>query len=128
MKLLIVDDEQMQRMSLKHIIESAGLPIDNVETASDAVTAKKAIDDSAPEIVLSDICMPVVDGLELAHYLHEHYPDTVVILITGYSRFEYAHGGIEAHVFDYILKPIERDQVIASVRRACREYEKNQEH
>ena len=127
MRILIVDDEEFQRRSIKHIIESADLGIEEVLIAANAIQGQRIVDELRPEIVLSDIMMPEMDGLEFAEYIRGNYPETVVLLITGYNRFEYAHAGIEAQVFDYILKPIDKETVLHSVKRAVEHYRTMQE-
>ncbi|HEX2986540.1 MAG TPA: helix-turn-helix domain-containing protein [Caproiciproducens sp.] len=60
----------------------------------------------APNLVITDICMPFVDGLELTRYISENLPDTIVVMLTGYDEFKYAHAAIQFKVFDYVLKPV----------------------
>ncbi len=59
-----------------------------------------------PNLVITDICMPFADGLELTRYISENLPDTIVVILTGYDEFKYAHTAIKLKVYDYILKPI----------------------
>lgn len=60
----------------------------------------------APDALITDICMPFVDGLELTRYINEHLPDTIVVVLTGYDDFKYAQKAIKLKVYDYVLKPI----------------------
>ena len=124
MNLFIIDDEYLQRQSMKSIVEHSHISFDFIGTYGNAKEAIRDMESHAPSIVLSDILMPEMDGIELAHYVHERYPLALVLLISGYTRFEYAREGIDAHVFDYILKPIDRDTIIASIDRAYVEYRK----
>ncbi|RLL11034.1 helix-turn-helix domain-containing protein [Anaerotruncus massiliensis (ex Liu et al. 2021)] len=59
-----------------------------------------------PDVLITDICMPFVDGLELTRYINEHLPNTVVVILTGYDDFQYAHRAIKMQVYDYVLKPV----------------------
>lgn len=124
MNLFIIDDECLQSQSIKSIVEHSHMSFDFIGTYSNAKDAILDMETHTPGIVLSDILMPEMDGIELAHYVHEHYPAALVLLISGYMHFEYAREGIDAHVFDYILKPIDRSAIIASIDRAYVEYQK----
>ena len=65
--------------------------------------------------------MPIMSGLELATHIHTHYPQIKVILVTGYSDFEYARTAIQNNVFEYLLKPIDSENLIAVILRAQKE-------
>lgn len=60
---------------------------------------------------MTDICMPVMDGLELAAYVHEHYPETKVMIISGYDEFDYAKRAMKYGVSEYVLKPITSEEL-----------------
>ena len=107
MKILIVDDEDIQRQKLVQLISESPLSFSDILCAPEVPTAIDIIETHHPDIVLSDIRMPVKNGLDLAQYVKETYPEILVILITGYSEFEYAQAAIRYNVFDYILKPID---------------------
>ena len=106
MKILIVDDEEIQRRKLARLISESSISFSDILCAPDVPGAIEIIESQHPSIVLSDIRMPVKDGLELTQYIQESYPEILVILVTGYSEFEYAQAAIRYNVFDYILKPI----------------------
>lgn len=59
-----------------------------------------------PDVVITDICMPFLDGLELARHVYEQLPETIVVVLTGFSEFSYAQKAIRYHVHDYLLKPV----------------------
>ena len=67
--------------------------------------------------------MPVKNGLDLAQYVKETYPEILVILITGYSEFKYAQAAIRYNVFDYILKPIDAESTLSCIRHAIAKLE-----
>ena len=71
--------------------------------------------------MITDIRMPGMDGLELCQRVRERYHDMSIILLTGYADFEYARRGIELQVTDYCLKPIDTEQLTATLRRAVRQ-------
>lgn len=59
-----------------------------------------------PNVLITDVCMPFVDGLELTDYVTKRMPDTIVVILTGYNEFQYAQKAIRFQVFDYVLKPV----------------------
>lgn len=128
MTILIVDDEKLLREKIRGVLESSRLSIDKLYLAENAIEAIRIIDEKCPDIILSDIRMPLKSGLDLAAYVNEKRPHTPVILITGYSDFEYAQTAIKNRVFDYILKPVEPDKLIASVQRAQKNLELEEKH
>lgn len=67
-----------------------------------------------------DICMPIMDGLELATYINKNHPDINMVVLSGYSDFTYAKECIKLGVFDYILKPIDSDQLSSAFRRVVK--------
>lgn len=89
---------------LKSVLEQSGLPLSAVFTAENALNAIECIEKEQPQIVITDIRMPIMSGLELATHIHTHYPQIKVILVTGYSDFEYARTAIQNNVFEYPFK------------------------
>ena len=86
--------------------------------AYDGKAGRRLIETESPDIVLTDIRMPQMDGLEMIGEIREEYPDCKVIIITGYEEFEYASRAIKLSVFDYLLKPVDNEDVMRSVARA----------
>lgn len=130
MKILIVDDEPLQRNNIAQMVQNSSLEFERILTSNNAISALDIIEMEQPEIVLTDICMPKMDGTELALRLHEKYPKILVVFITGHEDFKYAQAGIEAKVFDYILKPIDSVQTlrcIAKAQKSCLEEQKRHE-
>ena len=85
--------------------EAEVLAFRNAKEALEALRVQPA------QIIFSDIRMPHMTGLDLAQRVHERMPNTLVILISAYSEFEYAHKAIELGVFSYLLKPIQPEAV-----------------
>ena len=123
MKILIVDDEEIQRRKLARLISESSISFSDILCAPDVPGAIEIIESQHPSIVLSDIRMPVKDGLELTQYIQESYPEILVILVTGYSEFEYAQAAIRYNVFDYILKPIDPESTLSCIRHATAKLE-----
>lgn len=126
MKLLIVDDEALQRQSIASIVSHSDLAFEKILLAPNAIAALEIMEAEQPEIVLSDISMPRISGLEFAREVRTRYPQTMILLITGYSKFEYAREGIDIQVFEYILKPIDREKILDSIGRAYQRYQEGQ--
>lgn len=116
--LLIVDDEPTIRKGLSSFIkwETMDCVVDGA--VSDGAEAIEWMKGHAVDIVITDIRMPQVDGIELARYIHENCPEIKVILLTGYADFQYAQSAVRYAVTDFILKPTSRDKLCEAVRRA----------
>ncbi|MCG4580809.1 response regulator transcription factor [Clostridium cochlearium] len=105
-RIVIADDEETIRNGLKKLIESYKLNLSVIATAKDGTEAINAINKYHPEIILMDINMPFMNGLEVIKNIREKDKDVKIIIISGYSQFEYAQKALELGVFNYILKPI----------------------
>ena len=111
-KVLLVDDEPMVRMGISTILKRH---YTDLFICGEAADGKKAIELTLkynPELVITDIRMPVMDGFEYVKYLHEFYRDTVVIVLTGFDDFLYAKEMIKYNIYSYILKPIDTDEFL----------------
>ena len=135
-QIMLVEDEALVRESMAqntnwekfgfappHVFENGRQAADHLETV-------------LPDVVITDICMPFLDGLELAKLVYERFPETIVVVLTGFSEFSYAQRAIRYHVHDYLLKPVspkEFDQLLENLsvelsrafcrptrRRSCR--------
>ncbi|RXM58320.1 response regulator transcription factor [Clostridium tetani] len=105
-RIVIADDEDTIRNGLKNLIESYGLNLSVIATAKDGEEAIKVIEEYHPEIILMDINMPFMNGLEVIKDIREKNKEAKIIIISGYSQFEYAKRALELGVFNYLLKPI----------------------
>ncbi len=104
-KLLIVEDEDLIRNAILSGIDWKALGL-MVEGAEDGEIALETVRRFRPDIVLTDIRMPFIDGLELTHILKEKYPDIVVLILSGHDEFSYAQEALHLGVKKYIQKPI----------------------
>jgi two-component system, response regulator YesN len=105
-KVLLVDDEALIREAISENIkwEEHGFEfLGACENGKDAIEKMK---EDVPDLLITDICMPYVDGMELTKYVYEKYPLTKVIIISGYDEFEYAKTAVKYKVLEYVLKPI----------------------
>lgn len=123
-KLLIVDDEKIVIEGLKSATNWKDHHIEIVGSASDGEEALKEIMDKKPDIVLADIRMPKLNGLDLMKETKNLNLDTVFIIISGYSKFDYAKRAIQLEAIDYLVKPIEVEEIVSSIKNAILKLEK----
>ncbi|AWB45516.1 DNA-binding response regulator [Paenibacillus sp. CAA11] len=116
--ILLVDDESYVTESLKQTIDWTSLEISSVYQASSALEAIDLLEAKDIHIVVTDIRMPEMTGLELIEVIAGRWPDMRSLLLTGYSDFQYAHKAIQLQAHDYILKPVEDEEFIKSVSGA----------
>jgi two-component system response regulator YesN len=111
-KVLLAEDEIEVLSAMLKTIQWKNFGFETPVGCGDGRKAIELLKDGfAPNLVITDICMPFADGLELTRYISENLPDTVVVLLTGYDEFEYAQTAIKLKVFDYILKPVTPGQL-----------------
>lgn len=104
-KLLIVDDEPLVQVGIKSMLDWNALDIEVVGTASNGEAALKIIEDTMPDIVITDIQMPILSGLELIRICRERFGAFPIFLIlTSYQDFEMAKQAIAYQVTDYLVK------------------------
>lgn len=120
-KLLIVDDEDWIRERLRYTIDWSQMGIEVVGEAADGEEALDITSRMLPDVVLTDIRMPGIDGLEYIKRLRDCNIHTKAIIISGFSDFEYAQKAIKLGAFDYILKPVEDEDLTDVVRRCLEE-------
>ncbi len=112
-KMVIVDDESLVIEGIKVMIKRIGADIEVVGSAQDGMQAQRVIRNLKPDIVITDIRIPYVDGLSLIEECKEYCPDTSFIIISGFQEFEYARKAIRLDVIDYITKPVTMDKLKA---------------
>lgn len=110
-RLLIVDDEVLIRKGLSQIIKWKEIGYDLVGTAENAARAIEIAKDRKIDVLLTDVSMPEMSGLELIKYLKEINPKLKTVVISGYSEFDYAMEAIKLKVEHYILKPLEPKKI-----------------
>jgi two-component system response regulator YesN len=113
-KVLIADDEPKIRRGLRKSIESLRPDMTVVAEAEDGEAALVLEEKEKPDILIIDIRMPMLDGLELIERINRVPRDRVIIVLSGHDEFEYARKALHLKVFEYVLKPVSRD-VLASV-------------
>lgn len=122
-RLLIADDEVLEREALADIVARRFEHEITIETAENG---RKAADTAVlwgADLILMDIEMPGMNGLDAARAVLEQRPECKVIFVTAYSLFQYAHEAMHLGACDYLLKPVNPDEVEASIRKAMRQIE-----
>lgn len=120
--VLIVDDDEIVRDTLFDLFAEQHL----CHTADTAETAINFLRLESYDVVLTDISMPGLSGLELLGFIRQHQPETPVIIVSGIGDHAHAEGLIKLGAFDYILKPFRLEAVEASVTRAIEERRRKQ--
>lgn len=110
-KILIVDDEELVRNAIISKLNWKEIGFDVVEQAEDGEVAYELALRLRPDVVITDIRMPFMDGLELAEKLVKELPDSKIVILSGHDEFEYAQEAIKIGVTDYILKPVHSAQL-----------------
>lgn len=111
MKLLIVDDEPIIRRGIKKLVDFDTLGIEEIYEATNGEQAYELFVKHLPDIILADINMPRMNGLEFAAKVKEMRKETKIALITGYDYFDYAQKAVKVGVEDYVLKPVSREDI-----------------
>jgi len=115
LQILVVDDELRQRKILSNLIRDYNHDYDVLE-ASNGEEALTLCAERALDLVFSDIRMPKLDGLGMIEAICEHNPDAKIVIVSGYSDFEYARRALHLRVHKYILKPIQREGIEDTLR------------
>lgn len=110
-KVLIADDNPLICESLRETINWKKYQCTVIQCAENGNEAWNLIGQLQPEIVITDIKMPEIDGLKLSEKIKMQYPDTLIIMITGYQEFEYAKRAISLGVNELLLKPIDNKKM-----------------
>ena len=111
----VVDDDQSMRWVLERSLSKDGLQVQTFSTANEAL---KQLESSRPQVVLSDIRMPGLSGLEFLETLRKDWPDIPVIIMTAFSDLDSAVSAFQGGAFEYLAKPFDLPQASALVRRA----------
>ena len=119
-KILFVDDDAIARRNIRTKIDWKSYNWELIYTAKDAVDALDFMKQNQPDIILSDIKMPIMDGIQMAMVARNYYPDIKYIFISGYKEFEYAKQALKLNAVDYLNKPLETKQLVQVLREAER--------
>lgn len=117
-KVMAADDESYIREALKKLISWEKMGCQLMEIASNGQELLDFMEEEHPDIVITDIRMPLVDGLEVCKYIAERCPETQVIILSAYSDFEYARTAFRYHACEYVLKVSVLEELPAAVEKA----------
>ncbi|MGD0579831.1 MAG: response regulator, partial [Bryobacteraceae bacterium] len=112
--VLVVDDESEMRGICSRVLRAAGFWVEEANCVAEALTILEAYE---VEIVLSDVCMPEVDGLRLLHMVKEYYPAVSVVMMTGYATIANAVEAMRMGASDYLTKPVTPEDLICRLSR-----------
>lgn len=113
--LLIVDDEQRFLDTTSKLFEKRGV---RAHTATNGMDALKILEDTRVDVVLLDIKMPGMDGIEILRRIKQKYPLVEIIMLTGYATVETAVEGLRLGAFDYVMKPSTMEELQMNVEKA----------
>lgn len=117
---LIVDDEMIERKGIRMLLSRMNIR-ENILEASNGEEALEVFEKEKIDVLLTDINMPFMDGIELLSRIHEEYPGTETVIFSGYDEFSYAKKAISYGVSAYILKPVnpeEFEKVLVKSRKS----------
>ncbi|WP_019534240.1 response regulator [Paenibacillus ginsengihumi] len=123
MRAIIVDDEKHVRDAVMLLVPWEELGIAEVLEAQDGLDAIRLVTEHKPQIVITDMMMPLGSGKELLEWLSEHYPQGKTIVISGHDDFDLVRHAVKYGGVDYILKPVDGKQLRAAMERAIRSWE-----
>lgn len=125
--IIIVEDEDLIQKNIVKKIETLDLGFNVVATALDGGTALVLIDKHLPDVLITDIKIPVMDGLELIKVVDSKYPFIKKVVLSGFDYFSFAQCAMKYHVVDYLLKPVKLDELndVLMLNRLLLEKERN---
>lgn len=127
LKIMIADDEPLYRQYLIQSFDWEQYGFTVCCEAQNGLDALQKAREFQPAIAFVDINMPLMNGIELTRRLREEEPQTRVILLTGYSEFEYMRTAIQLEVSDYILKPFSEEELLQTLLRVRKDIEQNRQ-
>lgn len=120
---IIIDDEVLTREGTKKKIGTLDGKVECIGEASNGLEGLKILDELSPDIIITDMYMPVLDGSTFLVKAREKYPNTPIIVISGYKDFEYARQSISSNVLNYILKPFSKEDIRNTMEEAIKNIE-----
>src|SRR3974390_1883665 len=113
--IVVADDEASARSGLATLLRDEGF---DVSVAEDGLKALLLIQESAPDVLVTDLRMPGLDGIELLRRAREEHPETIVVLMTAYADVETAVRAMQEGAEHYLTKPLQIDELLLVIRRA----------
>ncbi len=123
-RVLIVDDEPDVRKVVKMTLTKAGYDVIEAEDGEKAIAAiKEGENPLLLDVIISDIRMPKVNGVEAINYFQQQWPSVPLIVLTGFPDMEMATGFIKKGIVDYLVKPVDKDKLTSTVAKAIEQRE-----
>lgn len=119
-RVLVVDDHLVVREGLRLILQIEGKDMELVGDAADGATALRLIEETQPDVVLMDLRMPGMDGLEAIAHMRTHWPQIAVVILTTYNEDDLMLRGLRAGARGYLLKDVSRETMLGAIRSAAR--------
>lgn len=123
LRVVLVDDEEIIREGIYRAVEWEELGFEVAGQAEDGEQALQIFAEVRPDLIITDIKMPFIDGLELIERIKPDYPEVYIVIISGHDEFNYAQKALKLGAFDYILKPIDLDYLKEMLLRIHSDYE-----
>lgn len=127
-KLLLIDDEENIRNLIKMLLDWENIGFTIVGEASSGQEGLYIAEDTHPDLIITDIRMPYMDGIEFASLIKEHHPEIKIIILTAYEEFEYVQQALKKGVSDFLLKPLRRSELKEAIERIRNVMEKEMEN
>ena len=118
-RILVAEDEEIARRSLRLLCERSGSPVEVVSEANTGRQVLEELERARPDIILMDVVMPGMNGLTAAKAVRERSPATKIVMISAYEVFSYAQEALRAGAVDYLLKPVRPEQLEALLKKLC---------
>ena len=122
-RVMIIDDEESARCLMRGAIKWEDLGMEVVGEAASGIEAINIIDELKPDLALVDISMPFMDGIEFTETATDRYPNLIIIIMTAIDKFEYARKCVSMPVFDYMLKPMVREELENVLKKAKKKFD-----
>lgn len=123
-KIIIVEDDEIMCEGIKKNIPWLENGIEVVDTAANGIEGLRLVELHKPQIVLTDITMPFMNGLQMADQIMKSFPWIKIVFLTGYDDFKYAKKALDLKASEYLLKYEDNDAILEAVKKACREFDR----
>ncbi|UJF32743.1 response regulator [Paenibacillus hexagrammi] len=111
-RLILVDDEEDVREGVVREVDWTSIGFEVVDKAENGREALELVERLQPDVVVTDIQMPFMNGLQFAEIVRERFPTIKIIILTGHDEFEYAQRAIKLHIDEYVLKPFSAQEIV----------------
>ncbi len=118
-KILVVDDEAPVRETIRLQLKSTGHELIEAENGADAIALLGETNNLGIDVIICDVRMPVTNGVEAVSSFRRTHPSIPIIVLTGYPDVKLAMNFVTKGVFDYVVKPVEKERLIAKVEKAA---------